>query len=176
MAEALTLASESTAVGLMELMMIHENLSPYLEGWNKEDALRAMRLMRQVIENRCRHPKLFGVKYAKPGLTAELLIMKVRSQFAASADAPNFPHKFIGPARIIIAAANDSSARGHGDCHDQVQSAITAATEAGPPADCIKPNLYYWRTKDHAGPGPHTHPDETLQNNTFYTQDNIPER
>ena len=50
----------STTVGFLELVMIHETRSPFRPTWDKDEALTAMRLMRQVIEHRSMHPQTFG--------------------------------------------------------------------------------------------------------------------
>lgn len=167
------LAPISTATGLLQVLMLHESLSPINRDWDVGKALRSMRLMRPVVENRTHHPKLFGVRTVPAGASVEMLIMKVRTQFAAFADAPNFPERFIKPVHDTVALSRTAGDPRAAPCLAQIDNAILASTEPRPPADCVKPDLYYWRTAAHGGPGPHCHPFETIQGNTFYTQDDI---
>ena len=79
----------STVTGLLELMMIHETRAPTSNHYDPAQSFRAMRFIRQVIINRCRHPAMFGVRGTPPGPNAAYAIMKVRSAFLDFADAPN---------------------------------------------------------------------------------------
>lgn len=171
----------TTATGLMELMMLHESVSPLKPGWDSDQALTAMRYMRQVIEHRTRIPKLFGRPGTPPGLSAEYAIMTVRSQYLDFALAPDFPHKFIKDVEAIVAISNDPNDRRYQPCRAQVENAYRAATEAAPPANLIVHDLYYWATAGSPGPAgrnpkvaQHFHLYTTIQGNDFYTQDNVP--
>ena len=171
--EVLTLLPSSTATGLLELIMIHETRSPLLPGYDKDQGLRAMRLMRQCIENRTRHPALFGAKVPS-GFSAEYSIMKVRKAFADFADAPDLPLAFMRDANQIITLAHQPTDRRYRACYDHVKNAITAATEPVPPTNVIKPNLYYWRTEGHKPPDvPTVYLVETVQGNTSWGQANL---
>ena len=69
--------------------------------------------------------------------------------------------------------ANDARHPMNAAFRTHVRQAITAATEAAPPADAAVPNLYYWRTQGHKGPGKHTALYTTLQGLDFYIQTNL---
>ena len=167
--------------GFLEHVMIHETRSPLLRGWNGDESLRAMRMMRMVIENRSHAPRWFGASGHKPGVETEFAVLRAPGQYGPFANAPNFPHGFIQPVHDILSAANDPKAFHHDQCRTQVLNAITAATEAAPPADLINPRLYYWRTAGSAGPAGKHNPAAakhlalvvSIQNADFYTQDNI---
>ena len=174
----LTLGAMSTNAGFLETVMLHETISPQNDEWNKDEALTAMRLMRQVIENRARHPQAFGAGKIPPGPSAEIPVLMVRDQYAAFADAPNFPALFIAPVAQIMSGANNPKSPFYADYRVHVRKAIRAATEPMPPANLIVRNLYYWRTKDHGSPAHNNkqmqkiiHPYKTVQNNTFWTED-----
>ena len=59
--EPLRLDPISTVRGLPTVVMVCETYSPLLPGYQLGLAFRCMRLMRQCIENRCRHPQRFGL-------------------------------------------------------------------------------------------------------------------
>lgn len=176
----LVLLPYSTIEGFLEHVMIHETRSPHYADWDAEEALTAMRLMRQVIENRSHAPRWFGASGHKPGAETEIAVLRAPGQFGAFANAPNFPRDFIKPVDDIFKEANDPRSRYHDRSRRQVLNAITAATEPFPPADLINPQLYYWRTAGATGPAgnnaaakKHIHFWKTLQDADFYLQDNI---
>ncbi len=48
----------TTTAGLMERLFLHETRSPaYGKSYSQPDSLKAMRLMRQVLRNRLKHPE-----------------------------------------------------------------------------------------------------------------------
>lgn len=175
--EPLRLPPISTAPGLLTIVMVHETYSPLLRGYDPDLAFRCMRLMRQCIENRCRHPERFGLPRARPGLANVMGIIKNRA-FGDFANAPNFNPLFIRDTNTIIRLAGTPGDSRYRRCYDHVLKAITAATEPTPPADVIKRNYFYWRTAGHGAPSLPTGVTaiefETLLFNTFWGQSDLP--
>ncbi len=99
---ALALAPLSTPEGLMERLFLHETRSPgYGASYNGDEALKAMRLMRQAVENRLKAPKLWGA----PGARDEIAIIANKSQFAEFGAYPNIPASFLSQVELILALA-----------------------------------------------------------------------
>ncbi|WP_375391644.1 hypothetical protein [uncultured Sphingomonas sp.] len=162
----LALSPATTTVGLIELVLFHEAPAPYFPGYNQALSFEAMRLMRQVLKNRLRHPGPFGAPHARD----ETDIIKIKSQFGAFAQAPNLPVAFMQNVYDILRTANNTAYPKQAIFIQHVQNAITAATETLPPSDLIVANLYYWRTHGYKGPGGRSRLYKTLQGLDFYTQ------
>jgi len=155
----------STPAGLMERLFLHETRSPaYGARYDRDESLKAMRLMRQVVANRLKHPRLWGA----PGAKDEIGIITIKSQFGQFGLYPNLPPPFMAHVDAMVASANDASSSLHAANLQHVQDAVTAATEADPPADLVALAAVSWRTEGHGSPGGNFRAVVTVQGNTFY--------
>ncbi len=166
----IALDPQSTPAGLMERLFLHETMSPAYAAYDRDDSLKAMRLMRQVLENRLLNARYWGA----PGATSVIDIITIRSQFGAFGDYPDIPARFMSPVYAMVHLANTPSDQRSAANAQHVQDAITAATEANPPADVKIANLVAWRTAGHSSPGARFVAAVTIQGNTFYTAEPIP--
>ncbi len=148
----------------MERLFLHETRSPsYGASYDPDDSLKAMRLMRQAVENRLSEPNLWGAR----GATDEIGVITVRSQFGQFASYPNLPISFMAQVDLIVSLANspgDSRAAANAR---HVGDAITAATEITPPVGIAGLGVVAWRTAGHGSPGTRFRAVMTLQGNTF---------
>ena len=158
------LAPMSTPTGLTERLFLHETRSPgYGSSYNRDESLKAMRLMRQAVENRLRKPGLWGA----PGETDEIGIIAVTSQFGKFGLYPKIPASFLSQVELILQAANGKGPQSAAYAQ-HVQDAIDAATEANPPVELRGLGVVAWRTSGHGSPGPNFQPIATIQGNTFF--------
>ena len=165
------LAPEATDAGAMERLMLLETYSPGRVGfYDRDDSLRAMRLMRQVIANRLRAPS----RYSAAGATSDTDIVKLGNQFAGFEDYPDLPASLKGNLVEILRVANAQADRRSPAYSRFVQDAITAATEASPPLGHVDTTATGWRTALHHSPGKNFRIIATLQGNTFFATVPVP--
>lgn len=155
----------NTPIGLMERLFLHETRTPLFPSYKREDSLKAMRLMRQALRNRLKHPREWGAA----GATSIVDIITIRSQFGAFADYPDLPARFMRDPYMIVHLANAPNDPRSAKCAEHVKDAITAATEQSPPAGASVADVVAWRTENHGSPGPRFRMAITLQGNTFFT-------
>ena len=169
----LKLDPESTDAGAMERMFLLETNDPDQHSYNRAESLKAMRWMKQVVDNRLAAPK--KSRFGEPNdATTETDIISVGNQFAGFGDYPTLSagdnakiYKFLHIGGI---GSNARSAKYSGFVAD----AITAATELQPPPEARIPNLAAWRTQNSRPPGGDFRFYMTLQGNTFYTASPVP--
>ena len=169
----LQLAPEATDAGAMERMMLLETRDPSRPDYNRADSLKAMRWMRQVVDNRLAAPR--KSRFGEPAdATTETDIISVGNQFYGFGDYPTlnsaFQHKLALFLHLGGAIKDPRSSMYAGFVAD----AITAATEVASPTEARVPNLAAWRTENTKGPGGDFRFYMTLQGNTFYTASPIP--
>lgn len=170
----IALAAEDTDVGCMERMLLLETTSPAYEGrYDRDDSLKAMRLMRQVVENRLRAPvkSRFGEPSDADSWTD---IIAVGSQFAGMGDYPELPAALKNNLAEFLRLANAARDPRQPVYAQFVQDAITASTEAAPPQEARFPNVVAWRTHGASSPGAGFRLLVTVQGNDFYSADLVP--
>ena len=165
MTDAVQLAPLTTPAGLMERLFLHETRSPAYGGsYDRVASLRAMRLMRQVLHNRLKHPEQWGARNA----TNEIPLITIKSQFGQFGLFPRLPVTFMAQVEEMVASANSSGSYLHAANLAHVQDAILAATEASPPDEIAALGIVSWRTARHGSPGSNFRPVVTVQGNTFF--------
>jgi hypothetical protein len=162
---------ENTDAGAMERLMLLETYSPARLGlYDRQQSLRAMRLMRQVIENRLKAPS----RYSAPGARDPTDIVRLGNQFAGFRDYPTLPSSLRVNLINIVRIANDDGDQRAAAYSNFVQDAITAATEKLPALGAIDVTATGWRTAAHASPGMNFRVITTLQGNTFFATSPVP--
>ena len=165
----LKLDAPNSPAGAMERLFMLETKSPaYVTAYEEAESLRAMRYMRQVIENRLRASAQWGARNA----TSEIDMIAIGNQFEGFGDYPSLPANKEATLADILKIANSASDGRSARYTQFVQDAITAATEVTPAAALIS-NLVAWRSGPHS-PGPRFRVAATVQGNTFYTVDPVP--
>lgn len=169
----LQLDPASTDAGAMERLFLLETADPSQSFYNRTDSLKAMRWMKQVIDNRLAAPR--KSRFGEPAdAKTETAIIAVGSQFAGFGDYPRLNADFeakLGTLARLASAPNDArGARYAGFMAD----AITAATEASPPAEARIANLAAWRTAGRGSPGGDFKLVGILQGNSFYSSSPVP--
>lgn len=156
----------NTPAGALERVFLAETATPSAANYDLDDSLKAMRFMRQVIENRLK----FGHAYGAPrGAKTEIDVISVGSQFEGFG---RYPKLRPGIARNIaetLHIANSPHDHRSDDYAKFVANAVLAATEGAPPADArIPANVVAWKTSDSASPGPNFVLAGQAQGNDFY--------
>ena len=165
----LKLDGPNLPAGAMERLFMLETKSPaYVSAYDETDSLRAMRYMRQVIENRLRASAQWGALNAKD----EIDIIAIGNQFEGFGDYPVLPAAKEAILSDILKIANSASDARSPRYAQFVQNAVTAATEVTPGSALI-PNLVAWRSGPKS-PGPRFRIAAFVQGNTFYTVDPVP--
>ena len=150
--------------GLFERVMLHETLTPGMDGYVEADSLKAMRLMRQVFANRLKNKAYFGGNAVHTALD----LLRIGGQFGEFSAYPKLNAEFMKNVTQIMGIANNPKHPGFEDYRKHVENAKLAATEIAPPADAIIPNVVCWRTQGSKGSGGYMRPSVSLQRNTFY--------
>ena len=151
-AALLQLAPDSTDAGAMERVMLLETRDPSRPDYDRADSLKAMRWMKQVVDNRLAAPKKSRVGEPEDA-TPETDIISVGNQYAGLGDYPALRSAFTSKLNLLLHLANTKGDKRSAKYAASVQDAITAATEAAPPAEARVTNLAAWRTAAASGPG-----------------------
>ena len=169
----LQLHPESTDAGAMERMFLLETADPTRPDYNQADSLKAMRWMKQVVDNRLAAPK--KSRFGEPSnATTETDIISVGNQFAGFGDYPELSGAFKSKLALVLHLANTANDPRNADYAGFVANAIQAATEVQPPTEARVTNLAAWRTGTSRSPGGDFKLYQTLQGNTFYTASPVP--
>ncbi len=169
----LQLHPESTDAGAMERMFLLETADPSRPDYNQAASLKAMRWMKQVVDNRLAAPR--KSRFGEPAdAKSETDIIAVGNQFAGFGDYPELSGAFKGKLALVLHLATAPKDPRNGDYAGFVSNAILAATEVQPPTEARVPNLAAWRTKNTHSPGGDFRLYQTLQGNTFYTASPVP--
>ena len=161
------LAPLSTPAGLLERMFLHETLTPeYADRYNRDQSLRAMRFMRQVLENRLKDAAHWGA----PGARDIIPIVKAKGQFGQFALYPNLPAKFMSGVTGIVDNANSITYPKRVLFAEHIADAITAATEVVFKADIVAMRPLAWMKAGNS-PGRRFRLLEVLQGNAFFAVD-----
>ena len=122
---SIALDPEATDTGAMERLFLLEATTPGMPGYVAVENLRAMRLMRQTIENRLRSPAEYGAR----GATSETDIVDLGGQFAGFGGYPQLDADMAYNLTLFLRIANDLRDRRRSAYAQYVQDAVTAATE-----------------------------------------------
>ena len=167
----IALDPETTNAGAMERVMLLETYTPAKTGsYVRDESLKAMRLMRQVIENRLKAPARYGARDAED----ETDIIKLGNQFANFGDYPDLPAALKNNLQDTLRLANAPNDPRQGVYAQFVQDAITAATEAMSPLSAVDHAATGWRTAMRHSPGANFRIIATLQGNTFFSTSPVP--
>ena len=159
-----TMPISTTDAGAMANLFLNEAAGPHKEATL---TLKAMGWMRCVLENRLRHPGMFGA----PGATTLTQIIKAAGfgvQFAGFNTYPTLPASIQANIDAKLSIAADLSDPRQARYLAFVKAAITAATQPAP-ADPCPTGLYFWRTAGASGPGGKSSLYQSLDGNDFYT-------
>ena len=155
----------TTPAGLMERLFLHETRSPaYGRAYEQTQALKAMRLMRQVLRNRLKQPALWGAK----GALDEIPLITIKSQFGEFGLYPKLPVQFMKHVNEMVSSANAPGSYLHDLNLQHVKDAILVATETVPPPDISALNVTSWRTEGASSPSARFRKVTTVQGNDFY--------
>ena len=137
--------------------------------YDEAESLRAMRYMRQVVENRLKASAQWGAPHAQ----SEIDVIAIGNQFEGFGDYPILGADKTSILHDALRIANTPSDKRSAKYSKFVQNAILAATEVTP-ASVLIPNLVAWRTLGSGSPGPRFTVAATVQSNTFYTVSPVP--
>ena len=149
-AALIALDPETTDVGAMERLFLLEATTPGMPGYIAAENLRAMRLMRQTIENRLKSPAEYGAR----GATSETDIVDLGGQFAGFGGYPILDADMAYNLTLFLRLANDARDRRQAAYAQYVRDAVTAATEATVPPVADFADVTAWRTAGTDSPGP----------------------
>ena len=169
MTDTLHLDDAATNAGAMERLFLLETRTPAYGDYDEAESLRAMRIMRQVIENRLKAPRLWGA----PGATTETEVIAVSSQFAGFGGYPELSADMSSLLATILKLANSAADPRRAKYARFVQDAIIAATEASPALPAYA-EAAGWRTSRHSPPGANFRLIISLQGNDFYAVSPVP--
>lgn len=163
----------STDAGAMERLLLLETADPSNPHYNRVDSLKAMRWMKQVIDNRLAAPR--KSRFGEPAdATTETEMIAVGNQFAGFGDYPKLGAGLDAKLNILTSLATATKDSRAAKYAGFVADAITAATEAAPPPDARVANLAAWRTAGSGSPGGDFKLVASLQGNTFYSASPVP--
>lgn len=168
----LRLDRESTDAGALERLFLLETADPDQGIYDRAQSLKAMRWMKQVIDNRLASP--VKSRFGEPAnATSETDIIAVGNQFAGFGDYPSLSASFKAKLYRLVYLGAYPDPRGSRYAAF-VADAITAATEpAPPPADRV-PDLAAWRTSGRGTPGGAFRFVAGLQGNDFFSATPVP--
>ncbi len=153
--------------------MLLETRDPSRPDYDRAASLKAMRWMKQVVDNRLAAPK--KSRFGEPEDAAtETDIISVGNPFAGFGDHPALSSAFTSKLDLLLHLADTKKDKRSDRYAAFVQDAITAATEPVPPAESRVTNLAAWRTAAAKGPGGAFKFVGTLQGNDFYSASPIP--
>lgn len=156
--QTIALPPEATDSGALARLLLIETRAPSAPGYNRDDSVKAMRLMRRVVENRLAAP----ARYAARGATTEQDIVRMGNQFAGFRDYPTLP----GLLALKLGRLLDSARAGHSDTQAFVSDAVMVATDAT--SNPTYSQVTAWRTTGRGSPGPGFQFLVSLQGNDFY--------
>jgi len=165
MADPIQLDPEATPAGLRERLFLHETLSPGFPQYNRDDALRVMWFIRQVLANRVAHPRVFGLRSPQ----TEASIITDPRQFPGFEGYPHLDSGSMANVYQCVLLANAPHDRRQAAYRQHVVDAITVATAAGIPADQRVPTAGGWKRHGTPSPGPKFQFYRSLQGNDYYT-------
>lgn len=162
------LAPDTTDQGAMERVFLLETADPAQGIYDRVASLKAMRWMKQVVDNRLAAPR--KSRFGEPNYaTTETDIVSVGSQFAGFGDYPQLSADFQAKLYSLVHIANSKSDRRSKKYAGFIEDAIRAATEPAPPTEAKVTNLAAWRTAGSHPPGGEFKLVGSLQGNDFYS-------
>lgn len=158
------LLDPNSDAGALTRLLLVETYAPSNPHYDREDSLKAMRLMRRVIENRLLSP----ARYGAPGATTDRDIVKLGNQFAGFRDYPILSAGLSAKLHSLL------TLRAHGDerVTQFIDDAVTVATEVGVIPAYLQ--VTAWRTQNSSSPGSNFHFVASLQGNDFYETSPVP--
>ena len=166
----MALPGEDTNAGAMARMMIIETLAPFDPGYDPDESLVAMRLMRQTIENRLASP----AEYLARGAANEEDIIRLGNQFEGFRDYPTLPSRLATKLNSIVLGAIKGNVKHRAAYIEFINNAVTAASEAISPAVARYPGVTAWRTSGHGAPKGRFRLLAIVQGNSFYATTPVP--
>ena len=125
-AGGITLDAPGTDAGAMERLFLLEATTPGQHTYAASENLKAMRLMRQVIENRLKSPKEYGAR----GAHSQTDITEMGNQFAGFGGYPTLSGDMTYNLTLFVGIANSGNDRRQAAYAQYICDAVTAATEA----------------------------------------------
>ena len=169
----LLLDPASTDAGALERMFLLETDDPDQHSYDRAESLKAMRWMKQVVDNRLSAPH--KSRFGEPSdAQSETDIISVGNQFAGFGDYPTLSAADNAKIYKFLHVGGVGSDPRNAKYAGFVADAITAATEIQPPTGEKVLNLAAWRTQNARPPGGDFKLYMTLQGNTFYTASPVP--
>lgn len=169
-AGGITLDAPGTDAGAMERLFLLEATTPGQHTYVPSENLKAMRLMRQVIENRLKSPKEYGAR----GAQSQTDIIEMGNQFAGFRGYPTLAGDMTYNLTLFLRIANSGNDRRQAAYAQYVRDAVTAATEAITAPTAVYANVTAWRTATTASPGARFRLLTTLSGNDFYATTPVP--
>ena len=167
---AIALYPPTTDLGAMQRLFLLEATTPGMAGYIAAENLRAMRLMRQTIENRLKSPSEYGAR----GATNETDIIELGGQFAGFGGYPMLDADMTYNLTLFLKIANDARDRRQPLYAQFIRDSITAATEPTMPPVADYADVTAWRTTTTGSPGPRFRLLITLSGNDFYATNPVP--
>ena len=164
------LDAPGTEAGAMERLFLLEATTPGQRSYVASENLRAMRLMRQVIENRLKSPTEYGAR----GARSDTDIIEMGNLFAGFGGYPALGGDMTYNLALFLRIANSANDRRQATYAQYVQDAITAATESIIPPTAAYADVTAWRTTTTASPGARFRFLTTLSGNDFYATNPVP--
>lgn len=165
------LDAASTNAGAMERLFLLEATTPGQRSFVASQNLKAMRLMRQVIENRLKSPGEYGAR----GAQSQTDIIEMGNQFAGFGGYPALDGDMSYNIALFLRIANAFNDSRQATYAQYVRDAVTAATEVTTPPVADYADVTAWRTAKTASPGARFRLLTTLSGNDFYATNPVPE-
>lgn len=159
-----------TDAGAMERLFLLEATTPGQRSYVASENLKAMRLMRQVIENRLKSPAEYGAR----GAQSQTAIIEMGNQFAGFGGYPVLDGDMTYSLTLFLRIANSANDRRQATYAQYVRDAVTAATEGITPPTADYADVTAWRTATTASPGARFRFLTTLSGNDFYATNPVP--
>lgn len=167
MSGSLSLAPVNTATGAFQRLFLAETLTPAWPTYESADSLRAMRLMRRMVENRLRLGRQYGAPKGARTIIDVISSDRELRGFGGYSVLLSAITQRVDESLRIDNAAKDRRSPEYGGF---VENAILASTEVSPPPEANIPNnVVGWRTIGRGSPGKNDIPAAVAQGNTFFT-------
>ncbi len=160
-----SLDPDNTPTGAMEQAFLTETHTPDNGAlYSPEDTLVAMRLMRQVVENRLKNPS----EYDARGATTAFGILTASGQFPEFKSTGALTPKQQKKLHDVLEATQSSNSPLYKEYAQYVQLAMQVAHEELNPSTVKWPNVTGWRTKKSGSPGTGFYKIGDFGGNTFF--------
>jgi hypothetical protein len=155
----------NTPAGAMENAFLAETISPGQHSkYSPEEALSAMRLMKQALENRLKKPS----QYEARGAINEFDILRIGGQFPEFTPEGHLHSDAASAVSEIVGDAQNQNSAHYEEYRQYVQLAIQVANEKLDPSTVKWQNATAWRTTGHGSPGAGFYKIGDFGGNTFF--------